>query len=192
MTVPAVTAASIRAFWFATRAATSASFFAPAIAARDSPALIRVTTVALSRPTVVLIKARSSPLARFAIDLPASRAPLLASCAALTAACAAMIASACACVIVPFATRVESKAASFSAPPGLLASTLVAKVRIEDFETCPDFGAATAEPNDPAVSATVVIAIANTVFFEAIFVSPIASVQLAGPNRTFRSQRSCC
>jgi hypothetical protein len=63
-----------------------------------------------------------------------------------------------------------------------LASTLVAIERTEVFVACPDFGEAIAVPNDPAVSATVVIATAITVFFDAMSISPIVSVQRAGPD----------
>jgi hypothetical protein len=62
-----------------------------------------------------------------------------------------------------------------------LASTLVAIERIEDFVTWTDFGEAIAVPNDPAVSATVVITTASTVFFDAMSISPIVRVQQAGP-----------
>jgi len=91
--VPAVTAASILFVASATSAATSTSFFAPAIVASDSPARRRDLIVAVSTPiaseTNFSIAARSGCATLFG-DPSTSR---WATCAAVTAV---TIASACA------------------------------------------------------------------------------------------------
>ena len=85
-----MTAASIRVVSSATSAAIRASFFAPAITARDSPAASLDFTVAESIPIVVEINARCASWLTF-IGI----AGRTASAAARAALAAATIASAC-------------------------------------------------------------------------------------------------